>query len=42
MSDNGNGVLFRVRDLKKYFPVTRGLVFQRLIGQIKAVDEVSF
>ena len=40
MSDNG--VMFRVRDLKKYFPVFRGLIFQRLIGQVKAVDEVSF
>jgi len=39
---SNDGVLFRVRDLKKYFPVTRGLVFQRLIGQVKAVDGVSF
>ena len=42
MIDNSNSVLIRVRDLKKYFPVTRGLVFQRVVGQVKAVDEISF
>src|ERR1700716_1092781 len=32
--------LLRVQSLKKYFPVRRGLL-QRVIGHIKAVDEVS-
>jgi oligopeptide transport system ATP-binding protein len=32
--------LLRVRNLKKYFPVRRGLL-QRVIGHIKAVDDVS-
>ena len=36
------GPLVEVRDLKKHFPVKRGLVFDRVIGQIKAVDGVSF
>jgi oligopeptide transport system ATP-binding protein len=34
--------LVEVRNLKKYFPITRGVVFQRRIGDIKAVDDVSF
>ena len=34
-------ILLKVRDLKKYFPVQRGL-FSRVSGQVKAVDGVSF
>lgn len=34
--------LVEVRDLKKHFPVTRGLVFRRTVGKVKAVDGVSF
>ena len=30
-----------VRDLVKHFPVTRGVVFHRAIGQVRAVDGVS-
>jgi oligopeptide transport system ATP-binding protein len=37
-----NGALVRVQGLKKYFPITRGVIFQREVGAIKAVDEVSF
>ncbi len=33
--------LVQVRQLKKYFPITRG-VFQRRVGDIKAVDGVDF
>jgi oligopeptide transport system ATP-binding protein len=35
-------VLVRVEKLKKYFPITRGIVVQRHIGDIKAVDGLSF
>ncbi len=35
-------VLVEVEDLKKHFPVTKGMVFRRTIGQVKAVDGVSF
>ena len=35
------GALVEVRNLKKYFPVTSGLIFQRKIADIKAVDDVS-
>jgi len=33
--------LLKVRNLKKYFPVTGGF-FQNKIGDVKAVDDVSF
>ena len=33
--------LIEVRHLKKYFPIKRGILFQRRIGDIKAVDDVS-
>lgn len=36
------GALLQVRDLVKYFPVTQGVLFQRTIGHVKAVDGVSF
>jgi oligopeptide/dipeptide ABC transporter ATP-binding protein len=39
---SSNGELLIVEDLKKYFPVTRGIVFQKQIGAVKAVDGVSF
>ena len=34
-------VILRVENLKKYFPIRRG-VFQRHVGDVKAVDGVSF
>ena len=34
--------LLVVEDLKKHFPVTRGIVFQKQIAAVKAVDGVSF
>jgi oligopeptide/dipeptide ABC transporter ATP-binding protein len=40
MLQPGGAPLLRVRKLKKYFPVRRGLL-QRVIGYIKAVDDVS-
>ena len=33
--------LVRVRGLTKYFPITRGIVFQRRIGAVQAVDGVD-
>ncbi|MBI2845113.1 MAG: dipeptide ABC transporter ATP-binding protein [Chloroflexi bacterium] len=35
-------VLLEVRDLKMYFPISRGVIFQKAVGMIKAVDGVSF
>jgi len=37
-----NNVLLDVRDLKMYFPVTAGIIFQRKMADVKAVDGVSF
>jgi len=34
--------LVQVRHLKKYFPITRGVIVQRHVGDIKAVDDVTF
>jgi oligopeptide transport system ATP-binding protein len=31
-----------VKELKKYFPVTKGLLFERRVGWVKAVDGVTF
>jgi peptide/nickel transport system ATP-binding protein len=35
-------VLVEVRDLVKYFPLTRGIIFRKQIGAVHAVDGVSF
>jgi len=35
-------VLLQVVDLKKYFPITKGTLFQRVAGYVQAVDGVSF
>jgi len=46
ITTSGNGpesqVILEARDLKKHFPVTRGIVLARVTGYIKAVDGVSF
>src|SRR4051795_8088231 len=34
--------LLVVEDVKKHFPVTRGIIFQKQVGAVKAVDGVSF
>jgi oligopeptide transport system ATP-binding protein len=34
--------LLQVKNLKKYFPITEGILFQREIGAVKAIDNVSF
>lgn len=34
--------LVSVQNLKKYFPIHQGVIFQRIVGNIKAVDDVSF
>jgi oligopeptide/dipeptide ABC transporter ATP-binding protein len=34
--------LVEVRDLVKHFPLTRGIIFQRQVGAVHAVDGVSF
>ncbi len=34
--------IVQVRNLKMYFPVTAGIIFQRRVADVKAVDDVSF
>jgi oligopeptide transport system ATP-binding protein len=34
--------LVRVTNLKKHFPVTRGIIIQRTVGAVRAVDGISF
>ncbi|MCH8061562.1 MAG: dipeptide ABC transporter ATP-binding protein [Chloroflexi bacterium] len=34
--------LLEVKNLKMYFPVTSGIIFQRTIAEVKAVDDVTF
>jgi oligopeptide transport system ATP-binding protein len=34
--------LIEVSDLKMYFPVTRGIVLRRKVGDVKAVDGLTF
>jgi oligopeptide transport system ATP-binding protein len=41
----GNGApeaLLTVSGLKKYFPVKKGILIERQVGEVKAVDDVSF
>ena len=35
-------ILLEVKNLKMHFPVTSGLLFQRTVAHVKAVDDVSF
>lgn len=35
-------VLLEVKNLKMHFPVTSGMLFQRTVAHVKAVDDVSF
>ena len=34
--------LLKIQNLKKYFPVTKGNILGRVVGWVKAVDDVSF
>jgi oligopeptide/dipeptide ABC transporter ATP-binding protein len=37
-----NDTLLQVRDLKMYFPLTQGIIFQNVVGYVRAVDGISF
>jgi oligopeptide/dipeptide ABC transporter ATP-binding protein len=39
---NSDGSLVQVRKLVKHFPVTQGLVFEKQVGSVKAVDGITF
>ena len=41
--ETGQGdVLLSVQELKMHFPITRGIILQRQVGSIKAVDGITF
>ncbi len=42
MSLDRSDPILDVRRLRKHFPVTKGLIFERRVAQVKAVDDVSF
>jgi len=39
---SNNDILIEVRQLKKYFPLSSGMVFKQKSGSVKAVDGISF
>jgi peptide/nickel transport system ATP-binding protein len=39
---NGGEPLVEVRDLVKHFPLTKGVLLQRNVGAVKAIDGISF
>ena len=41
-ASNGDGALVEVENLRVWFPIKSGIVLDRHIGDIKAVDDVSF
>jgi oligopeptide/dipeptide ABC transporter ATP-binding protein len=38
---NTNNILLEVENLKKYFPITKG-IFSKVVNHVKAVDNISF
>lgn len=42
MEQRERPVLLDVQNLVKHFPITKGIVFSRQVGAVKAVDNVSF
>jgi oligopeptide transport system ATP-binding protein len=44
MNGNGaaNGALLEVTSLHKYYPITSGIIFKHKIGDVQAVDDISF
>src|SRR6188768_2644931 len=42
IAGNDGQVLLSVKNLKMHFPITQGIILQRQVGSVKAVDDVSF
>ena len=40
--ESESDVVIRVRDLSKTYPLTKGVVFRRKIGEVRAIDGISF
>ncbi len=41
-SSQPNGTLVTTQGIRKYYPVTSGLVFRKTVGHVKAVDGITF
>lgn len=41
MSNTDNSPLLKIQNLRKHFPVTTGIIFDRVIAQVKALDGVD-
>ncbi|MCC7164701.1 MAG: dipeptide ABC transporter ATP-binding protein [Anaerolineae bacterium] len=41
-SANDTKPILQVKDLKKYFPITQGILFQKKVADVKAVDGITF
>ena len=41
-TQNGKDAILSVRGLKKHFPITSGLIIQRQVGAVRAVDGIDF
>ena len=41
-SDGAKPPLLSVRNLTKLFPITKGILFSKVVGHVRAVDDVSF
>ncbi len=39
---SSNQSLVKVEQLKKHFPITQGIIIQRQVGAVKAVDDITF
>jgi oligopeptide transport system ATP-binding protein len=39
---NDGQTLLSVKNLKMHFPITQGIILQRQVGSVKAVDDISF
>ena len=42
LAETATDVVIEAEDVKKYFPVSQGIVLRRVVGQVKAVDGISF
>lgn len=41
-AQKSNDTFLDIRNLKMYFPITSGILFQKTVAHIKAVDDISF
>jgi len=42
IAGNDGQTLLSVKNLKMHFPITQGIILQRQVGSVKAVDDISF